>query len=175
LFVKVLISSSVATLVAASILAGTVLADPTTNERKQKVEERAIFITGSLIPQRVKLQPIGTTTVSPIRFIDRREIDQAGRRTTPGAFVNDPSVRIIDHYSPAAQLVTANWDFQFETLPPGPHAFSLATLAGGASIGCCPLALRDSFRTGKSWASNCSDSFVVPCSSRFKVWMHPNW
>ncbi len=97
---KVLISSSVATLVAASILAGTALADPTTNqtsERKQKVEERAIFITGSLIPQRIKLQPIGTTTVSPIRFIDRREIDQTGRRTTPGAFVVDPSVRIIGH------------------------------------------------------------------------------
>jgi hypothetical protein len=97
LFVKVLISSSVATLVEASILAGTALADPTTNQRKQKVEERAIFITGSLIPQRVKLQPIGTTTVSPIRIIDRHEIDQTGRRTTPGAFVNDPSVRIIDH------------------------------------------------------------------------------
>jgi hypothetical protein len=100
LFVKVLISSSVATLVAASILAGTALADPTTNqtsERKQKVEERAIFITGSLIPQRVKLQPIGTTTVSPIRFIDRHEIDWTGRQTTPGALINDPSVRIIGH------------------------------------------------------------------------------
>ena len=100
LFVKVLISSNVVTLVAASILAGTALADPTTNqtsERKQKVEERAIFITGSLIPQRVKLQPIGTTTVSPIRFIDRHEIDWTGRQTTPGAFVNDPSVRIIGH------------------------------------------------------------------------------
>jgi hypothetical protein len=100
LFVKVLISSSVATFVAASILAGTALADPTTNqtsERKQKVEERAIFITGSLIPQRIKLQPIGTTTVSPIRIIDRHEIDEAGRRTTPGAFVVDPSVRIIGH------------------------------------------------------------------------------
>ena len=94
---KVLISSSVATLVAASILAGTVLADPTTNERKQKVEERAIFITGSLIPQRVKLQPIGTTTVSPVRIIDRREIDQTGRRTTPGALINEPSLRVIGH------------------------------------------------------------------------------
>src|SRR6266511_1338025 len=100
LFVKVLISSSVATLVAASILAGTALADPTTNqtsERKQKVEERAIFITGSLIPQRVKLQPIGTTTVSPIRIIDRREIDQTGRRTTPGVLVNEPSLHVIGH------------------------------------------------------------------------------
>jgi len=100
LFVKVLISSNVATLVAASILAGTALADPTTNqtsERKLKVEERAIFITGSLIPQRVKLQPIGTKTVSPIRIIDRHEIDWTGRQTTPGALINDPSVRIIGH------------------------------------------------------------------------------
>jgi hypothetical protein len=98
LFVKVLISSNVATLVAASILAGTALADPTTNqtsERKQKVEERAVFVTGSLIPQRVKLQPIGTKTVSPIRIIDRHEIDWTGRQTTPGALINDPSVRII--------------------------------------------------------------------------------
>ena len=97
---KVLISSNVATLVAASILAGTALADPTTNqtsERKQKVEERAIFITGSLIPQRVKLQPIGTLTVSPVRIIDRHEIDWIARPTTPGAFINEPSVRIIGH------------------------------------------------------------------------------
>jgi hypothetical protein len=95
---KVLISSSVAVLVAVSLFAGTALADPATkqtSERKQKVEERAIFITGSLIPQRVKLQPIGTTTVSPVRIIDRREIDQTGRRTTPGAFINEPSVRVI--------------------------------------------------------------------------------
>jgi len=98
--VKTLIFSGGATLVLASVLAGTVLADPSTkqaSERKQKVEERAIFITGSLIPQRVKLQPIGTTTVSPIRIIDRREIDQTGRRTTPGAFVNEPSLRVIGH------------------------------------------------------------------------------
>ena len=95
-----MIFSGAAILVVASVLAGTLLADPPikqTSKRKQKVEERAIFITGSLIPQRVKLRPIGTTTVSPIRIIDRREIDQTGRRTTPGAFVNEPSLRVIDH------------------------------------------------------------------------------
>jgi hypothetical protein len=78
----------------------TVLADPTVNQtskRKQKVEEQTVFVTGSLIPQRVKLQPIGTKTVSPVRIIDRHEIDWTGRQTTPGAFVNDPSVRIIGH------------------------------------------------------------------------------
>ena len=97
---KVLLSSGVATLGAASILAATALADPTTNqtsERKQKVEERAIFVTGSLIPQRVKLQPIGTTTLSPIRIIDRHEIDQTGRRATPGVLINEPSLHVIGH------------------------------------------------------------------------------
>jgi hypothetical protein len=82
------------------MLAVTALADPTINQtsrRQQKVEERTIFVTGSLIPQRVKLQPIGTTTVSPVRIIDRREIDQTGRRTTPGVLTNEPSLRVIGH------------------------------------------------------------------------------
>jgi hypothetical protein len=85
---------------AASMFGATALADPTVNQtskRKQKVEEQTVFVTGSLIPQRVKLQPIGTKTVSPVRIIDRHEIDWTGRQTTPGAFVNDPSVRIIGH------------------------------------------------------------------------------
>ncbi|HWI69385.1 MAG TPA: hypothetical protein VNS88_13610 [Nitrospiraceae bacterium] len=97
---KPLISSSVAVLVAISLVAGTALADPNVKQapkRKQKVEERTVFVTGSLIPQRVKLLPIGTKTVSPVRIIDRHEIDWTARQTTPGAFVNEPSVRIIGH------------------------------------------------------------------------------
>jgi hypothetical protein len=100
LVVKMLIAESATILIAASLFTGTVLADPTPNQapkRKQKVEERTVFVTGSLIPQRVKLQPIGTTTVSPIRIIDRREIDQTGRRTTPGVLINEPSLRLIGH------------------------------------------------------------------------------
>jgi len=99
LFVKTLISST-ATAIIAALFAGTVLADPNINQAskpKQKVEDRAIFITGSLIPQRVKLEPIGTKTVSPVRIIDRHEIDGTGRRTTAGAFINEPSVRVIGH------------------------------------------------------------------------------
>ncbi len=85
---------------AASMFGATVLADPTVNQtskRKQNVEEQTVFVTGSLIPQRIKLRPIGTTTVSPLRIIDRHEIDWTGRQTTAGAFVVDPSVRIIGH------------------------------------------------------------------------------
>jgi hypothetical protein len=82
------------------MLAGTVFGGPPakqTSERKQKVEERTIFVTGSLIPQRVQMRPVGTTTVSPVRIIDRREIDQTGRHTTPGALINEPSLRVIGH------------------------------------------------------------------------------
>jgi hypothetical protein len=98
--VRTLRYSSATILIAASLFAETVLADPTVSEgskRNQRVEEQAVFITGSLIPQRVKVRPIGTLTVSPVRVIDRHQIDWAGRPTTAGAFVIDPSVRIIGH------------------------------------------------------------------------------
>jgi hypothetical protein len=59
--------------------------------------EQTVFVTGSLIPQRIKLKSVGTSTVSPIRIIDRREIDSTGRQTTRGAFVVDPSVRVTGY------------------------------------------------------------------------------
>jgi hypothetical protein len=61
----------------------------------QQADERTVFVTGSLIPQRVKLKPIGTTTVSPVRIIDRREIDSTGRRTTRGVLIADPSISTV--------------------------------------------------------------------------------
>jgi hypothetical protein len=63
----------------------------------QQPNERTVFVTGSLIPQRIKLKAVGTTTVSPVRIIDRREIDGTGRRTAAGILVADPSVRVVGH------------------------------------------------------------------------------
>jgi hypothetical protein len=54
-----------------------------------------VFVTGSWIPQRVKVKPIGTNTVSPMSVWTRREIDQTGRFTTEGVLKQDPSVRVI--------------------------------------------------------------------------------
>lgn len=62
---------------------------------QKESNERTVFVTGSLIPQRVKLKRIGTLTVSPVRIIDRQEIDATGRQTIRGALNADPSVRII--------------------------------------------------------------------------------
>ena len=94
--VKSVIAAGVTVLIAASAsFADTpVKGSP---ERKEKVTEQTVFVTGSLIPQRIKVRRVGTTTVSPVRVIDRAEIDATGRPTTPGAFVNDPSVRILGH------------------------------------------------------------------------------
>ena len=97
---KTLTASGATIFIVASMFAGTVLADPNvkqTSKHNQKVEERAVFITGSLIPQRIKVQPIGTTTVSPVRIIDRHEIDWTARPTLPSTFINEPSVPVIGH------------------------------------------------------------------------------
>ena len=94
------VKSAIAAGVTALIAASASLADTPvkgSQVRKEKVTEQTVFVTGSLIPQRIKVYRVGTTTVSPIRVIPRWEIDATGRGTTAGAFVNDPSVRIIGH------------------------------------------------------------------------------
>lgn len=96
---RTLFSPCVASIIATGLFAGAALAgkpvDPAYEHNK--VNERTVFVTGSLIPQRIKLRPIGTTTVSPVRIIDRREIDATGRRTTRGVLIADPSVRVVGH------------------------------------------------------------------------------
>jgi hypothetical protein len=90
----------VVSLIATGLLAGIAFADNPGNQttrRKKQDSGEAVFVTGSLIPQRIKLKRIGTTTVSPVRIIDRREIDQTGRQTTGGVLIVDPSVRVISH------------------------------------------------------------------------------
>ena len=97
---KTLAPSGFAALIVATAFAGAVFADPSINQtdaHNQKVKEVTVFVTGSLIPKRIQVRRIGTTTVSPFRVIDRREIDETGRHTTPGVLINDPSLRVIGH------------------------------------------------------------------------------
>jgi hypothetical protein len=102
-----MLSLAVLILVLLSSFAGTLFAGGADNQKsarstireitvhREQPKEITVFVTGSLIPQRIRLQPVGTNTVSPVRPIDRREIDSTGRFTTVGAFVNEPSVRTI--------------------------------------------------------------------------------
>jgi len=54
-----------------------------------------VFVTGSRIPQKVKVKPVGTNTVSSMSVWTRREIDRTGRVTTEGVLAQDPFVRVI--------------------------------------------------------------------------------
>ena len=100
LLMRALFSPCVASIIATGLFTGAALAGKPVDqasENNKEVNERTVFVTGSLIPQRIKRKPIGTTTVSPVRIIDRREIDATGRRTTRGVLIADPSVRVIGH------------------------------------------------------------------------------
>lgn len=53
-----------------------------------------VMVTGSNIPQKVKIKKIGTTTTSPMRNYDRNEIDKTGRFTTEEVLRTDPSLSV---------------------------------------------------------------------------------
>jgi len=54
-----------------------------------------VWVTGSRIPQKVKIKPIGTNTASAMSVWTRREIDQTGRQTTEGVLAQDPDLHVI--------------------------------------------------------------------------------
>lgn len=76
-----------------------ILADPLApaveGKKKGKERDKLVFVTGSNIPQRVRVKAIGTDTVSPVRVYTRTEMDRTGQFTTEGILAQDPSVTIL--------------------------------------------------------------------------------
>ena len=62
-----------------------------------ETKEELVFVTGSRIPQRIKVSRVGTETYSPLRVMDREEIDRSGRLTTAGVLINEPALCVIGH------------------------------------------------------------------------------
>ncbi len=54
-----------------------------------------VWVTGSRIPQRVKISPIGTPTFNALSVWDRRQINQTGRGTAEDVLRQDPSLLSI--------------------------------------------------------------------------------
>jgi len=54
-----------------------------------------VWVTGSRIPQKVAISPIGTVTFDSLSVWDRRQINQTGRVTTEGVLRQDPSLNVI--------------------------------------------------------------------------------
>jgi hypothetical protein len=81
-----------------SVAATTVFADLQRYEQVQRPAGEGyayVWVTGSRIPQKVRISPIGTTTFNSLSVWDRRQINQTGRITTEGVVARDPSVRVI--------------------------------------------------------------------------------
>ena len=51
-----------------------------------------VWVTGSRIPQKVKISPVGTLTQSPLSEYDRRQINQTRAGTVQQALSNEPSL-----------------------------------------------------------------------------------
>jgi len=56
-----------------------------------------VWVTGSRIPQKVKIRPVGTLTHSPLSEYDRRQINTTRAGTVPQALSNEPSLSFSRH------------------------------------------------------------------------------
>ena len=88
------IKSAVALLVSA--MATSVFAGPQNNQvqvTQNRGEHYAyVWVTGSRIPQKVKISPIGTLTESPLSEHDRRQINWSRGGTVQEALSNEPTL-----------------------------------------------------------------------------------
>lgn len=90
------VSAIVLVLAVGSVVSPITQAGPT-RHRSEKIlqqdeEERYVIVTGSHIPQRIKLKSIGTETPYNLRIYGRRELESTGRFTVGQALSLDPSI-----------------------------------------------------------------------------------
>ena len=91
------IMKSLAALLILSVVETTAFGGPQRVEQAapQKGERYAyVWLTGSKIPQKVKISPIGTPSFSALSEWDRRQINQTGRSTAEDILRQDPSISV---------------------------------------------------------------------------------
>jgi hypothetical protein len=94
-------SNIIKTVVALSILSGIATIALAGTQRVEqapppKGERYAyVWVTGSRIPQKVKISPIGTLTQSPLSEYDRHQINWTRGGTVKQALSNEPSLSFI--------------------------------------------------------------------------------
>ena len=94
------VMKSAAVLLLVSAVATSAFAGPQNNQgqvTQSKGERYAyVWVTGSKIPQRVKISPVGTLTFNSLTVWDRRQINQVGpgRFTAEGVLRLDPAVTV---------------------------------------------------------------------------------
>jgi hypothetical protein len=92
------VMKSAAVLLLMSAVATSAFAGPQNNQvqvTQNRGERYAyVWVTGSRIPQKVKISPIGTPSFSALSEWDRRQINQTGRGTAEDILRQDPSISV---------------------------------------------------------------------------------
>jgi hypothetical protein len=92
------VMKSAAVLLLVSAVATSAFAGPQNNQvqvTQNRGERYAyVWVTGSRIPQKVKISPIGTASFSALSEWDRRQINQTGRGTAEDILRQDPSISV---------------------------------------------------------------------------------
>ena len=95
------VKKSTAVLSILSLVATSAFAGPQNNQvqvTQNRGERYAyVWVTGSRIPQKVKISPIGTLTQSPLSEHDRRQINWTRGGTVQQTLGNEPSVSFRGH------------------------------------------------------------------------------
>ena len=90
------VMKSAAVVLLVSAVATSAFAGPQNNQvqvTQNRGERYAyVWVTGSRIPQKVKISPIGTLTQSPLSEYDRRQINTTRAGTVREALSNEPSL-----------------------------------------------------------------------------------
>ena len=81
---------------AALLVLGAGFAAPNASARDRSDDDQYAYVTvtGSNIPQKVRIKAIGTSVASPVRVFDRREIDQTGAFNTEDVLRHDPDIQV---------------------------------------------------------------------------------
>jgi len=94
-----MMKSAMAALLIMSVVATSAFAGSQNNQAQvtQNRGERYayVWVTGSKIPQKVKISPIGTLTQSPLSEWDRLQINRTSAGTAAEVLRHDPSLRVI--------------------------------------------------------------------------------
>jgi len=92
---------SLAALLILSVVASTAFAGTQRVEKVVPVKGEPgyayVWVTGSRIPQKVKISPIGTLTHSPLSEYDRRQINWTRGGTVKEALSNEPTLSFRGH------------------------------------------------------------------------------
>ena len=91
---KALLAAALSVLLSPALIAGPRGHHTSKGTLDQNGEEQYVVVTGSHIPQKVKVKSIGTDSVHNVRIFTHEELLSTGKQTLGEAIALDPSIQL---------------------------------------------------------------------------------